>query len=282
MASSILEKKHVNLYYLASKFAFGVFVLVVELFKNSYKVIPSFLVFLLAAYLFFNFLLLYKQVSFYESRITRYTDYLIFLLLLALSQNFYGIVPEGLIIILYSVIFWNEIFILTILGVLTLIFFSFFSESLLNDAIISIFYLLSLNVVASKWNLVRLVKLKMETIRRLKTLVQQLNKEIAYRDKDLRLYQEAIEIVEKLSSMGKRENLERFLTNLLNAKRVEIKPSSVDISTPDTIVVKVGSIELWVVPKYSFLLKDRRFKEKLELVAKMAKPYLESFLAKSK
>ena len=282
MASSLLERKYVNLYYLASKFAFSLLVLTVEIFKNAYSLFPAFLIFLLVAYLFSNFLFLHRQVTFFENRLVRYTDYIIFLLLVALSKNFYGITPAGLLIILYSVLFWTEIFVLTIAGILILLFLSFLSKFAVEDIIISTFYFLSVQVVASKWNLVRLIKLKMGTIQRLKTLVQQLNKELAYKDKNLRLYEEAIEIIEKLSLIGKRENLERYLTNLLDVKSVEIRYSSTPASTPNTVVVRVGNIELRVVPKYPFLLKDRRFKEKLELVAKMAKPYLESFLAKSR
>ena len=284
MASSLLERKYVNLYYLASKTALAITTISLAFFKNAYLLSLPFLVFILVGYLLVNFYLFHKEVALFEARLVRSLDYLLFFVILLSAKNFYGVAPISLVLILYSVIYWSEILVITIIGIALLIISTTFRKTFdFSDLVVSVFFLLAVQVVASKWNILRLIKLKMHSIQRLKATVQQLNKELSYKETQIRLYEEAKEITEKLSKFEIKSDFPRILANLLNAQKVEIKPVS-KISGPltDSITVNVGKITLIVVPKYKFLLQDKRYREKLNLVAQMIKPYLESFLAKSK
>jgi len=284
MASPLLEKRYVNLYYLASKFAFAFFILSVELFKNAYLLSEPFVIFLTGSYLFLNFLLSRKKGNIFERKDVRYIDYLLFLVLLPLSVNFFGIAPLGLVLILYGVIYWSETFILTLAGILILLPMAYFRNFPTDDLLVALFYLLTVETVSVKWNLVSLVKLNLHSLQRLKVQLQQLNKELAYRELKLKNYSEVLDIAEKISHLDKPENLPKVLANLLNASAVNIYPARgrKKLLGDGTLIVKVGRLILEVEPKYKFLLQDRVYKEKLQLLAKIIKPYLESFLAKSK
>jgi len=78
-----------------------------------------------------------------------------------------------------------------------------------------------------------------------------------------------------------KEETEKVLENLLAAERVKIIPKKLKHTETlsENIVIDLNEIIVLIKPKGKYLLKDRDFRNKMETLFKLIKPYLESFLA---
>ncbi len=281
MALPLLERTSVNLYYLGSRVAFSFFLFTVALFKDAYRFGDKFSAFLALTILVVNTALFLRGKNLYSERFLRYGDYLVALLAAVFSQNFYGVVPVGLVIILYSVLFWSEMVVFTSLVVVALLFATHFGGFDAGDFPVAVVYLLSVSLVSTKWNLLRLIKSERDELKRQKSTIYRLNREMAVRDRELRLMEEVRSIVEKLASLKRSEEIPRVLANFLSAEEVEVEPYKGKIPISDTFLSsRAGKVLLKVKPKHRFLLKDAQYRRKVHLLTIFAKPYLESFLAK--
>ncbi|NPB05358.1 MAG: hypothetical protein GXO08_03150 [Aquificae bacterium] len=283
MASPLLERQSVNLYYLGSRTAFAFLLLTVALFKNAFTFERSFTTFLLLSYATLNLLLFLRGEGFLSARWVRYLDYGLALLFLSAAVNFYGVVPFGVVVVLYSVLFWGEVTLLTAAGSVLLLVWSLLGRFPFDDFLVSFVYLTAMGLVATKWNLLRFVKLERESIRSLKALVERLSRENALKSAELQVYEEVRAVVNRLAETRRTEEVPKVLANFLAAEEVEIAPFRGKTALRrDAVTVRAGRVLLTVRPKHRFLLKDKRYRQKVAVLVQLIRPYLESFLAKSR
>ena len=213
-------------------------------------------------------------------------DFLLALLTLLVASNFYGIAPIGLIFSLYSVLYLKEVF---FFGGLAAIIFAFKLFLLKNfpvkDVPLSIFYIFSITFVSTKLNLLTMVKLHSNAVERLRNTLAKMQREIAILSLKNRQFEEILDILNRLGEKERLENLPLLLKNLLNAEEVLILLPSERRKIPvgkGFVRVSVPNVLLAVRPKEKFLTKDPKYREKILLLAKLLRPYLESFLANSR
>jgi len=281
-----LNRYWVNLYYLSVKLFFATFLFLITFSKNAYSLDRDFFVFLTLFYIFLNSYFFLRDRNIYNLRFLRFYDYAFSLFIVFISKNFYGLAPLGLIFSLYSVLFLKEILILGLLTFATLILnVSFFKIFLLEDFPVGLFYLISITFVSTKLNLLTMVKLHSKAVDRLRGTLTKMQREIAILSLKNRQFEEILEILNRIGEKEKLENLPLLLKNLLNAEEVLILLPSERRKIPvgkGFVRVSVPNILLAVRPKEKFLTKDPKYREKVLLLAKLLRPYLESFLANSK
>ena len=276
-----------NLYYLASKLAVVLFLWLVLFLKNAYGVEGYYsyaIATLVVAYLAVNLFAYLSGLKLPTVRALRFADYLLALTAALFAQNLYGVIPGGFIFGIYSVLYLRELFLVFLAAIAALLLnFGLFHHLPPVEFYLSLVFLLGVLVISTKYNIVVMLKERKETLMRLKEDITSRDRSIALLSEELDNYREVTEIVEKIAERRHLEDLPKILKNLLRVEEVIIrkKVSPYQIITPEGfITVSVRNILLSVKPKDEYLLKDRRFKEKLRLLVKVLRPYLERFLEK--
>jgi len=282
-----LNRYVVNLYYLGTKFLFATFTFLLLFLKDVYHLDRDFLAFLASLYLSVNIFFYLRDKNIYNLKFLRFLDYFFATLLVLLAKNLYGVGPSALIVGLYSVLFLKEVSITlaVMLFLLVLKGFSSYLHMSPEEGFISAFYLFSLFFVSTKLNLLTLIKLKSQSLERLRATVAKMQREIALLSLRNRQLEEALQIVNLLGEKEKIDSLPSLLKNLLDAQEVLILKQQERLKVPvgeGFVRVALPKILFAVKPKEKFLVKDPKYREKILLVAKLLRPYMESFLAKSK
>ena len=274
-----------NLYYLASKFAVVLFLWLVLFLKDAYGVEGYYryaIATLVVAYLAVNLFVYLSGLKLPTVKALRFADYLLALIADLFAQNLYGVIPGGFIFGIYSVLYLRELFIVFLAAVGALLLnFGVFHHLSPVEFFLSLVFLLGVLVVSTKYNIVVLIKERKETLMRLKGELNSRDRSIAVLTEELENYREITDIVDNIASRRHLEELPKILKNLLRAEEVLIrkKVSPYQVITPEGyITVSLKNILLSVKPKEEYLLRDRRFKEKLQLLVKVLRPYLETYL----
>jgi hypothetical protein len=280
------RSRWVRLYYIGGRIFFDITVLALALFDNPYSVPPSFPIFVASLHFLMTSLMwLSTRSSTYPSRWERFTDYAAGTVLLLFTSKVSAVLPFTIFIVTYSFLFWIEI--LTLLGLFFLIlaFKCFiFADITVGVFISSFVYTLAVAFAASKFNLVAFLQEELERISRVERINEKTQREIALLERKLRYYSEGEEILKKLSGLRRTSEIPKVLGNMLSAEKVVIKRRGerLGVSPDEFIPIRVGDITVFVKPKLKFLLNDSGYRAKLSVVLRMVKPYLESFLAKSR
>ncbi len=278
------EPREIYLYYLGVRLFLVALVLMVVFIKPASYTERSFLIFASALYASAAIFFFLKSKETLPDLLQRILDFAFAIVLPLFAADIVGILPATLVLAAYSVLFWKEYASLLVAVILILMVKTYFLASYpLTDFLISVVYLLGLSLAASKLNLIALLSHKLDRLKAIRLETRRVQKTCANLSADLQVYREAEEILTKLSSMRRFHNLEGVLANLLNAESLKISAEGgKKISSDDALLFQVGQLSVWLRPKHKFLLRDRYYKRKVETVLKMAKPYLESFLAKSR
>jgi len=272
-----------SLYYLGVRLLCVVLVVVAEFVKGAFAD-REFITFAAALYGAFAVWVFLRPEGALPSFWQRLIDYGFALLLTALATDLTAVLPVGVILATYSVLFWGEYALLVALVVIVLSFKTFFGGSFsVEDFLVGLIFLLGLSLASSKVNLISWLTHQLERLRSIRAENRKVHRACASLSAELQVYRGAEEILEKLSAARRFDNLEELLANLLNARRVRISAEGgKKFFSEDYLLFRVGRILVWVKPKHKFLLRDRYYAKKVEMALKMIKPYLESFLAKSR
>lgn len=279
-----MEKTFVNFYYLGTKLITVLYFLLALFLKDAYGIegykklgLAAFITLYLALTLFF------QRESYHRQPFLRFLDYTFALLSVMLAQNLYGVIPTGFIFGLYSVIYIRELLLLFLTAVALLLINGFFFHKLaLEDLYLSLIYLLGAVGVSTKLNILAILKERKTTLQRLREKIRKLDTANVRLSKKLQDFQEVLEILDFLSEKRHIDNLPQVLEGLLKADKILLKRRNIPsyiLPKEDFINIAVGDILLMVKPKEKYLLKDKRYREKLLLLAKVLRPYMESFLA---
>lgn len=285
----ISYKDWLKLYYIGAKFAYTFLFLVILFYKDAYGISHStkyFFFFLSFLYMGINlYHYVYRQNILYNAKL-RFLDYLSLFPLFVLSKNIYGLLPATLILGSYSTLYWREIVIVLTLSVILLIFnisfLGFFSP---GEFFIAVFYLLSLVLVSAKLNLVGIFRNFEQNLNKLRAEIHKLHSEKAKLSREIRIYKDITEVLELFYSRQRDRNIDKILQNLLGAESVLIYPAHISKRIPPEAVegcIRISDKDfiVFVKPKEKYLEKDPRYRRKLEILIKIIKPYIETFLAK--
>jgi hypothetical protein len=280
-----------RLYYIATKFSYTTLFFLILFLKDSYNLSQSakyFFVFLGLLYLGINFSYYYFGKSLQQNLKLRILDYVSLIPLFLLSKDLYGLIPSTIILAAYSTLYWKEIALLTatLIGILILNL-SFFGNLIPIDFAIAVFYTISVVLVSSKLNLVGLFRDYESKLSEKKRTIWKLQSEVANANRKLRIYEETLDVLENFYTRKRDKKLDSILQNLLDAEKVLIvSPRSRDKIPPEEIEGCIALPErnfvIYIKPKEKYLEKDPRYRRKLEILVKVIKPYIETFLAKSK
>ncbi len=279
-----MDRTIVNLYYLGTKLITVLYFLLALFLKDAYG-LEGYQRYILAAFiaLYLAINLLPKKVDYFRLRFMRFLDYAFALLAVLLSKSLYGVIPAGFIFGLYSVVYVRELLLLFLTAsALLLINGGLLHGIAMEDLLLSFIYLLGILGVSTKVNILAILKERKATLQRLKEKIRMLDAANARMAKNLQDFHEILEVLNFLSDKRYLENLPQLLEGLLKAEKVLLKrknsPAYI-LSKEGFINIAVGDILLMVKPKEKYLLKDKRYREKLLLLAKVLRPYMESFLA---
>ena len=285
------RERLLNIYYFGSKLIVALFFILALFLKDAYGLEGSYrfaVTFFIGLYILVNGILFLNlnRSKYALNKYLRFLDYALGFYSALLATNFYGVIPVGFILGVYSVIFIREIaiYLLTTFSLL-LVNFGIFHRFNGEDLLLSIVFLLGMFTISSKFNILSLLKDRKESFVRLKRDIALRDKSIALNAKRLSLYEEVTEIVERLSEKRHLEDLPNILKRLLKAESVIIRKKNHPyqiLTDQDFVNVSVKNIHLAVKPREKYLLRDKRYREKLLLLAKLLRPYMESFLAKSR
>lgn len=280
-----------NVYYFASKLTIALFFILALFLKDAYGLeepYRSAVAFFIGLYILVNGVLFlkFKRLKYALNRHLRFLDYALALYSALLATNIYGIIPVGFVIALYSVVYFREVLFLFLASIAIMLanmgFFGRFEDT---ELLIAAPFLLGMLTVSSKFNIISMLKDRKESLHRLKREIFLRDRTVALHSKQLSLYEEVEEILDKISQKRYLEDLPSILKGLLKAESVIIRkknhPYQV-LADRDFVNVSVGNIHLAVKPAEKYLIGDKRYREKLQLLAKILRPYLESFLAKSR
>jgi hypothetical protein len=284
--SSQARRKEAELYYFAVRLFFFALIFTILVVSPSSYGVKSFVFFFAFAFASLSIYLFIKHDPFNPESKQRFFDYFAAAVVVFLSKNLIGILPATVILAAYSVLRWSEYAILLI-SIISLIGLKTY---LLNDFepthfVLSVIYLIGLSLAASKLNLITILTEKLEKLKSIRYETGKVHRYCANLATELSIYHEAEEILTKVSSIRRFDNFERVLANLLNAESLKITAKGGNfkyLNSKESLTFTVGDITVFLKPKHAFLLNDRHYRKKTEVVLKMIKPYLESFLAKSR
>jgi len=276
--------KEIYLYYLGVRLFTALLVLALLFIKPNTYHSKDLILLLISLYTALSIFFFLKGGDNVPPPLQRFIDYSFVLILVLVAANIVGILPTTIILASYAILYWKEYALLLLMLAIFLFISTFVRNTYpLEDFIVTIVYLLGLSLASSKLNLIAILSYKLNRLKEIKLETRKVQKTCATLSADLQIYREAEDIVTKLSSMKRFDNIEGVLANLLNAKSLKISAEGgKKIPFGEALAFQVGQLSVWLEPKHKFLLRDRYYKKKVETVLKMAKPYLESFLAKSK
>lgn len=279
-----MDRTIVNLYYLGTKLIVVLSFLLALFLKDAYG-LEGYQRYILAVFiaLYLAINLFSKKGDYFRLRFMRFLDYTFALLAVLLSKNLYGVIPAGFIFGLYSVIYIRELLLLFLIATaLLLINGSLLHRIEAEDLLLSLIYLLGILGVSTKVNILSILKERKATLQRLKEKIRMLDTANARLARNLQDFHEILEVLNFLSDKRYLENLPQLLEGLLKAEKVLLKKKNSPtyiLPKEGFINIAVGDILLMVKPKEKYLLKDKRYREKLFLLTKVLRPYIESFLA---
>ncbi|HID79403.1 MAG TPA: hypothetical protein EYP42_02595 [Aquificales bacterium] len=280
------KRELLNTYYLGSKLSTLALFLLILFLKNEYggeENFRYFLVFIALAYLLGNILWVSFNKNLFSNLWIRVLDYSFGLFIIFLSNSLYGILPAVIILSTYSAVFFEES--LIALGVywVALLINAILLEKLTStDFAVGVLFLISYFLVSTKYNIITLVKEQKKALKNLKDDLQKLDKTISILSLEKKHYEEVLSVVEVISEKGYLENLPEILKNMLKAEDVKIRRKSPfsTVTREGYVTVSLRDMLLMVKPREKYLMRDRGYKEKLQLLLKVLRPYIESFLAK--
>jgi len=280
------KRELLNTYYLGSKLSTLALFLLILFLKNEYggeENFRYFLVFIALAYLLVNILWVSFNKNLFSNLWIRVLDYSFGLFIIFLSNSLYGILPAVIILSTYSAVFFEES--LIALGVywVALLINAILLEKLTStDFAVGVLFLISYFLVSTKYNIITLVKEQKKALKNLKDDLQKLDKTISILSLEKKHYEEVLSVVEVISEKGYLENLPEILKNMLKAEDVKIRRKSPfsTVTREGYVIVSLRDMLLMVKPREKYLMRDRGYKEKLQLLLKVLRPYIESFLAK--
>jgi len=280
------KRELLNTYYLGSKLSTLALFLLILFLKNEYggeENFRYFLVFIALAYLLVNILWVSFNKNLFSNLWIRVLDYSFGLFIIFLSNSLYGILPAVIILSTYSAVFFEES--LIALGVywVALLINAILLEKLTStDFAVGVLFLISYFLVSTKYNIITLVKEQKKALKNLKDDLQKLDKTISILSLEKKHYEEVLSVVEVISEKGYLENLPEILKNMLKAEDVKIRRKSPfsTVTREGYVTVSLRDMLLMVKPREKYLMRDRGYKEKLQLLLKVLRPYIESFLAK--
>ncbi|HIQ26274.1 MAG TPA: hypothetical protein EYH48_02935 [Aquifex aeolicus] len=280
------KRELLNTYYLGSKLSTLALFLLILFLKNEYggeENFRYFLVFIALAYLLGNILWVSFNKNLFSNLWIRVLDYSFGLFIIFLSNSLYGILPAVIILSTYSAVFFEES--LIALGVywVALLINAILLEKLTStDFAVGVLFLISYFLVSTKYNIITLVKEQKKALKNLKDDLQKLDKTISILSLEKKHYEEVLSVVEVISEKGYLENLPEILKNMLKAEDVKIRRKSPfsTVTREGYVIVSLRDMLLMVKPREKYLMRDRGYKEKLQLLLKVLRPYIESFLAK--
>jgi len=280
------EISTVALYYFGTRFGVVILVAILVLLNNPYGVDPKFVIFILSLYTVWNVYLFLNQERSKPDFKTRLVDYLLALVLIFFSRNLLGLLPAVAIAVTYSFLYLTEyLFLLGTIVALLLVKTYLIGDYKPAEFVISAFFLAVLSFAASKVNLLEITKGRLKKLLSLRREMRELQKDYAAILRHLKNYEEAEEILAKISTLRRIDRLDRVLANLLNAEEVIVATYNRKrlLSPEEFITFQLGEgLIVAVKPRFKFLVKDKHYRKKTEIALRMIKPYLESFLAKSK
>ena len=280
------KRELLNTYYLGSKLSTLALFLLILFLKNEYggeENFRYFLVFIALAYLLGNILWVSFNKNLFSNLWIRVSDYSLGLFIIFLSNSLYGILPAVIILSTYSAVFFEES--LIALGVywVALLINAILLEKLTStDFAVGVLFLISYFLVSTKYNIITLVKEQKKALKNLKDDLQKLDKTISILSLEKKHYEEVLSVVEVISEKEYLENLPEILKNMLKAEDVKIRRKSPfsTVTREGYVTVSLRDMLLMVKPREKYLMRDRGYKEKLQLLLKVLRPYIESFLAK--
>jgi len=280
------KRELLNTYYLGSKLSTLALFLLILFLKNEYggeENFRYFLVFIALAYLLVNILWVSFNKNLFSNLWIRVLDYSFGLFIIFLSNSLYGILPAVIILSTYSAVFFEES--LIALGVywVALLTNAILLEKLTStDFAVGVLFLISYFLVSTKYNIITLVKEQKKALKNLKDDLQKLDKTISILSLEKKHYEEVLSVVEVISEKEYLENLPEILKNMLKAEDVKIRRKSPfsTVTREGYVTVSLRDMLLMVKPREKYLMRDRGYKEKLQLLLKVLRPYIESFLAK--
>lgn len=280
------KRELLNTYYLGSKLSTLALFLLILFLKNEYggeENFRYFLVFIALAYLLVNILWVSFNKNLFSNLWIRVLDYSFGLFIIFLSNSLYGILPAVIILSTYSAVFFEES--LIALGVywVALLINAILLEKLTStDFAVGVLFLISYFLVSTKYNIITLVKEQKKALKNLKDDLQKLDKTISILSLEKKHYEEVLSVVEVISEKEYLENLPEILKNMLKAEDVKIRRKSPfsTVTREGYVIVSLRDMLLMVKPREKYLMRDRGYKEKLQLLLKVLRPYIESFLAK--
>lgn len=280
------KRELLNTYYLGSKLSTLALFLLILFLKNEYggeENFRYFLVFIALAYLLGNILWVSFNKNLFSNLWIRVLDYSFGLFIIFLSNSLYGILPAVIILSTYSAVFFEES--LIALGVywVALLINAILLEKLTStDFAVGVLFLISYFLVSTKYNIITLVKEQKKALKNLKDDLQKLDKTISILSLEKKHYEEVLSVVEVISEKEYLENLPEILKNMLKAEDVKIRRKSPfsTVTREGYVIVSLRDMLLMVKPREKYLMRDRGYKEKLQLLLKVLRPYIESFLAK--
>ncbi|HIP98108.1 MAG TPA: hypothetical protein EYH37_01900 [Aquifex aeolicus] len=280
------KRELLNTYYLGSKLSTLALFLLILFLKNEYggeENFRYFLVFIALAYLLGNILWVSFNKNLFSNLWIRVLDYSFGLFIIFLSNSLYGILPAVIILSTYSAVFFEES--LIALGVywVALLINAILLEKLTStDFAVGVLFLISYFLVSTKYNIITLVKEQKKALKNLKDDLQKLDKTISILSLEKKHYEEVLSVVEVISEKEYLENLPEILKNMLKAEDVKIRRKSPfsTVTREGYVTVSLRDMLLMVKPREKYLMRDRGYKEKLQLLLKVLRPYIESFLAK--
>ncbi|RTZ59607.1 MAG: hypothetical protein DSZ31_03630 [Gammaproteobacteria bacterium] len=282
------KRELLNIYYFGSKLSALALFLLILFITNEYGGEGNFryfLVFIALAYLLVNILLVGFNKNLFSNLWIRLLDYAFSLFVVFLSNSVYGILPAGIILSTYSAVFFEES--LIALGVHLVALFintTLFEKLNSADFTVGVLFLTSYFLVSTKYNIVSWVKEQKIYYRSIKDDLQKLDRTVFLLSMEKKNYEEVLSVLDIISEKGYLENLPEILKNLLKAEDVKIRRKSPfsTVTKEGYITVSLRDILLMVKPREKYLIGDTRYKEKLQLLLKVLRPYVESFLAKSR
>jgi hypothetical protein len=274
-------KNILNLFCLSVKVFFVLLILVVIYYYNAYDIwgtfyfVTALVVFLINLYFYLENKILCKRKSLV------FFDFSLVILGFVFASQLIDVFPPLFLLLLYVFSYFKESLVLlslVIIGTVVKTFYGFFSE---KDIIPVIFFSLAFYTLATRWDIFIFIRYRKLDSLSLKAKYQKLQRDLAFFSKKTKWLEDYEKVINKLSKLKAKEDTEKVLENLLEAEKVKIIPRKLKHteSLYENVVIDLDDIIVLIKPKGKYLLRDKDYKNKMEILFKLLKPYMESFLA---
>jgi len=274
-------KDTLNLFCLSIKVFFVLTVLIVFYYYNSYGIWSTFYFITALIILLVNMTFYLKNKFLCRKTALIISDFLLIFLGFLFGTGLVDLFPPLLLLILYAFTYFKASLILLIVSIISLMiktYYGFFSQ---KDLIPAVFFSLGFYISSTRWDIFMLLRHKKLDNLSLKAKYQKLQRDLALFSKKSKWFEEYEAVINKLSKLKAKEDTEIILKNLLGVESVKILPIKLKHTESfyGNVVVDLDDIIVLIKPKGKYLLRDKDFKTKMEVLFKLLKPYLESFLA---